>query len=653
MHLDQTIQIHDLDVLSPILSGASIDPLPIRKRISGNHDEIIDLGLVGPDRSLLALATNTESLRIISIADSSTDSSPSFNTDVALLAGHSEIIICLDVDWSGHWLATGAKDNTARLWRLDPSTSSYTCFACFVGHAESLGAVALPRNPPSPKAASDPLNHPPEFLITGSQDRTVKRWDIPKLGVSSSSPAPQSVSKSLYTRVAHEKDINALDISSTSSLFASASQDKTIKIWDLESGSVAGVLRGHKRGVWSVRFAPKDSPLINSESGSSSKGLLASGSGDRTVKLWSLSTYSCILTLEGHSNSVLKVLWLSPPPKSANKNDPSAHPHGQIPHHTHPIIASASSDTLIKLWSPFSSASSSINLSDDHLLTTLDNHTDRIWALATPTTVTNSASADASVKSSSTSLGWIQEKYPLISGSADSRLTLWTDTTVSTLQTVTALAAARVEQDQELQNHIRAQNHREVITLALQLNHPGRLLTFFEQVINGPPSVTTAEAGHGASQRSSITGSHEVDDVLGHLSHSQLYALLLRVRDWNTNARTSHVAQRILHVILNSYPLSTFAKMARNRHLHPPNTGAGMGTGTRADPATTISDLLRALEVYTERHLRRLEELADHSYLIEYTLSSMDDVLGDGGGGDSTHANNTMNRSENTDIIMT
>lgn len=659
VHLDQTIQLHDLQVLDDVIPGTSIDPLPLIRRISGNHDEIIDMALVGPDRSLLALATNTESIRIVSIAESTATPPRNFGADVALLTGHSDIIICLDVDWSGHWLATGAKDNAARIWRLDLSTSSYTCFASFTGHAESLGAIALPRTASSPQAASDPLNHPPAYLITGSQDRTIKRWDTSKLKNSPSPTSTHSIFKSLYTRVAHEKDINAIDVSSTSPIFASASQDRTIKIWDLESGSVAGILRGHKRGVWSIRFAPKDTPPINTDAGSSSKGLLVSGSGDRTVKLWSLNTYTCILTFEGHSNSVLKVLWLSPPPpSSSNQDDPDNLASSKIPQKTHPIIASASSDTLIKLWSPYTSTSSNststVNISDDHLLTTLDNHTDRVWALATPTTVSHPKLSQPSPPS----LPSIQDAYPLLSGSADATITLWTDTTTRTLHTATAAQTLRIEQDQALQNHIRARNYREVITLALQLNHPGRLLSLFEDVINnsGPPASGTAadkqkqggvEEEEGREKRS-ISGSQEVDDVLAHLSQSQLYTLLLRVRDWNTNARTAPVAQRILHIILKSYPVSAFADMARHHH-HPYHGQTTPGSPADADPSTTgaweagirgggaagataIKDLLRGLEAYTERHLRRIEDLMDQSFLIEYTLGCMDEGLGLGAG---------------------
>ena len=602
VHQDQTIRVHSLQSLEALASMTRIDALPVTKRISGTHDEIIDLACVGPQRSLLALATNTESIKLISIEASKSQGNtfsndpPSdqqrFGSDMVLLEGHSDIVICLDVDWSGNWLATGAKDNTARLWRLDPLASSYTCYATFVGHAESLGAVALPRSAPINSTSYEPLNHPPLCLLTGSQDRTIKRWDTSKLKVSLSSKAPHTAAKALYTRVAHEKDINAIDISPTSPLFASASQDKTIKIWSLDDGSVAGILRGHKRGVWSIRFAPQNTPPINlSEGGtSSSRGLIVSGSGDRTVKVWSLSTYTCLLTFEGHSNSVLKVIWLSAP--NVDQEDDS---RSRTPHQTQPIIASASSDTLIKLWSPYASTDS------DHLLTTLDNHTDRIWALATHPAA----------------------PFPLISGAADATITCWKDTTSQTVSEATKRASQRIEQDQELQNHIFNKNYRQVITLALQLNHPGRLLRLFEDVV----SKTDKEDN-------SIMGVKGVDEVLASLSQEQLLLLLQRVRDWNTNARTAPVAQTVLHCLLKSYPSSTFVEMARSRRL---GTGGGGGKGMR--------DLLRALEVYTERHYRRIEELLDESYLVEYTLREMDEVSGVGLV--NGHA------QENGDVVMT
>ncbi|MCJ1435955.1 U3 small nucleolar RNA-associated protein 13 [Xylographa pallens] len=563
VHTNQTLVIHSLVPLLTLQFGGKLDPLPILRHLSGTHDEIIDLSYVTQGRELLALATNSEDIRLVSLA-ARTDTISSatgqyFGADVALLQGHEDIIICLDVDWSGCWLATGAKDNTARLWRIDHMNQSYESFAVFTGHAESLGAISLPNQPPpvGSTAHSNPLDHPPSFLLTGSQDRTVKRWEVvPKSIVKGDKRNPRAI----YTRKAHDKDINAIATNHNSTLFASASQDRTVKIWAVEEGEVQGVLRGHRRGVWSVKFAAKETPPITGDSGpaSSSRGLVLTGSGDKTVKIWSLSDYSCLRTLEGHTNSVLKVIWM---PLSQHNNDtevqePSRHRGVQI--------ASAGGDGLVKIW----------DANSGECDCTLDNHTDRVWAL----TVNPSDST-------------------VISGGGDSVVTFWKDTTSSTIAASAAASTARVEQEQQLQNYIHHGSYREAITLALQLNHPARLLALLTTVVNTNPPEPT-----------SLSGLLAVDDVLQHLADEQLFTLLLRLRDWNTNARTAPVAQRILWVLAKSYPATRLAGLK----------GRGKGSG--------LKDVLDGLRAYTERHYKRMEELVDESYLVDYTLREMEAV---------------------------
>lgn len=608
VHADQTLRLHSLEPLKDHKPGSSLDPLPVARRISGNDDDIIDLAYVGPDRSMLALATNTESIRIVSVGASeyrpSTEEQNYFGADVDHLDGHDDIIICIDVDWSGHWLATGAKDNTARLWRLDPENSSYTCFALLTGHAESLGGISFPRDspPPNTPAYNDPVNHPPSFIITGSQDRTVKRWNTGKLGATDSEKPHNP--KALFTRKAHDKDINALDVSPSSALFASASQDRTVKIWSAEDGSVVGVLRGHKRGVWSARFSPKGTPILSADAKSSTnRGMIVTGSGDKTVKLWSLSDYSCLLTFEGHTNSVLKVLWL-PPPDMKNKADDEDDEDAALSRNTavqlRPLVASAAADGLVKVWSPYTG----------ELETTLDNHTDRVWALASPTPSGSRDDINSSIKSSS--------PYAIASGSADSTVTFWTDTTSATYTATVNANSARVEQDQQLQNYIVAGAFREAITLALQLNHPARLLSLFNTAIDAaddPNSTDSQNEDHAAS----LTGNPSIDEVLQTLDPTNLYTLLLRLRDWNTNARHSKVAQRILFALFRSYPASTFVELASSSMVKRSADGRA---------AAAMKDILAALASYTERHYRRVEELEDESYLVEWILGEMDGGIG-------------------------
>ncbi|KAF2014707.1 WD40 repeat-like protein [Aaosphaeria arxii CBS 175.79] len=549
VHADQVLKFHSLDPLNSSLVIETLEPLPIFRRVSGTHDEVIDLAYVGSDKSLLALNTNSEDVRIVTLESTNSNAEDMkdgkyFGADVALLQGHEDIIICLDVDWSGHWLVTGSKDNTARLWRIDPENDSYTCRAVLTGHAESLGAIAIPHVTPAEGSAAfeNPLSHPPEFLVTGSQDRTIKRWDITK--------DSKGKLRAKYTRKAHDKDINALDIDPTGKLFASASQDKTVKIYSATEGEAIGVLRGHRRGVWTVKFAPTSSQVP----GGGGKGLIATGSGDKTVKIWNLSDYSCLLTLEGHSNSVLKLAWL--PYRPVDARDKRG-----------PQVASAAGDGLVKVWDSASGES----------MSTLDNHTDRVWALAAhPTT------------------------GALISGGGDSVITFWEDTTNATLEAATTAETERIELDQQLQNFTYAGNYRDAITLALQMDQPGRLFSLFKSVVE----AESPDAG-------SMSGLHAVDEVLANLADEQLYKLLIRLRDWNTNVRSAPIAQKILWTVVKSYPASRLAA------LKPAGRVGAKGS---------LKDVLDAIKAYSERHYRRVEDLVDESYLLDFTLREMDEV---------------------------
>ncbi|KAA8913625.1 WD40-repeat-containing domain protein [Sphaerosporella brunnea] len=525
VHHDYTIQIHSFHLPSP----APIS-LPTTRHITTNYDQILDLQYLPPDSSLIAIATNSENVSLVSSA--------TFH-DVAILRGHTETILALDVDWSGRWLATAGKDNDARLWKIDAENNSFTCAAVFTGHAESVAALSLPRQRPQEgsKAATEKL--PPKFMLTGGADRTIKKWDV---SVDGKKP------RAVWTKRAHEKDINAIDVSPDDTLFASASQDRTVKIWSLEEGETIGVLRGHRRAVWSVKFAPAgvSAAVVGGEAGMKGGKMVVTGSTDKTVKLWGLADYSCIKTFEGHTNSIQRALWIS----------------GGLQ------VVSGGNDGLVKVWDVKSGECSA----------TLDNHEQRIWALATRPDEEFSGST-------------------IVSADAEGVITIWADVTSETIAEADAKEQALVEEEQKLHNYISIKDYRSAISLALSLNHPGRLLNLLQSVTSATP-----ETG-------SLSGLVAVDEVLASLSDSQLGVLLCRIRDWNTNARTAVVAQRVLHVLLRNY-------------------GAQRLMGLRG----VGRDVWDALGSYTDRHYKRMEELVEESFMVEYTLREMEQVMADGTG---------------------
>lgn len=144
------------------------------------------------------------------------------------------------------------------------SPFSITCIAQGNAHTGSVGSVALSRTRLS-------------FIVSGSQDTCLKLWRI-----SSTDDGDQENTLTVaYTAVAHDKDINAVCVSPNDKLIATGSQDKVAKIWDSSDLKLLGVMRGHRRGLWTVQFSPSDQ-------------ILASGSADGTIKLWSLTDFSCL-----------------------------------------------------------------------------------------------------------------------------------------------------------------------------------------------------------------------------------------------------------------------------------------------------------------------------------------------------------------------
>ena len=72
---------------------------------------------------------------------------------------------------------------------------------------------------------------------------------------------------------------------------ASASGDRTVKVWDAATGQETLTLKGHTDAVTSVAFSPDGKRL-------------ASASADRTVKVWDAATGQETLTLKGHTGDV-------------------------------------------------------------------------------------------------------------------------------------------------------------------------------------------------------------------------------------------------------------------------------------------------------------------------------------------------------------
>ncbi|WP_414550925.1 toll/interleukin-1 receptor domain-containing protein, partial [Anabaena sp. CCY 0017] len=118
-------------------------------------------------------------------------------------------------------------------------------------------------------------------LVSASYDKTIKLWNL-------------DTGKEIRTLSGHTNTVRSVSFSPDGKTLVSGSQDKTIKLWNLDTGKEIRTLSGHTNSVWSVSFSPDSKTLV-------------SGSQDKTIKLWNLNTGKEIRTLSGHTNSVWSV----------------------------------------------------------------------------------------------------------------------------------------------------------------------------------------------------------------------------------------------------------------------------------------------------------------------------------------------------------
>ena len=199
------------------------------------------------------------------------------------------------------------------------------------------------------------FSHDGKLLASASHDKTVRLWD-PATGAA------------LQTLKGHASWVSSVAFSHDGKLLASASHDKTVRLWDPTTGAALQTLEGH-------------TSLINSVAFSHDGKLLASASHDDTVRLWDPATGAALQTLEGHTSSVKSVAFS----------------------HNGKLLASASRDGTVRLW----------DLATGAALQTLKGHTS--WV---------------------NSVAFSHDGKLLASASNDKTVRLWDPTTGAALQTL-------------------------------------------------------------------------------------------------------------------------------------------------------------------------------------------------------------------------
>ncbi|NJR57199.1 MAG: WD40 repeat domain-containing protein, partial [Acaryochloris sp. CRU_2_0] len=283
---DKTVRLWNVDL--------SLENCKERKELKGHSNWVWSVAFSPDDPTGTTLVSSSDDTTV-RVWDTNKDRCQELN--------HSSRVRAIAVSPNAQILACGCNDGIVWLWKRDSRNNQWEQDRQLQKHSDWIWSVAF-----SPDS---------QILASGSEDRTIWLWNVatgqPKLA---------------QPFEAHEGMIYSVAFSPDGQILASGSGDKSVRLWDVSTGKCLKILQGHEGWIWSVAFSPKREDY-----------LLASGSADRTIKLWDVRQIEnayCLKALpelesesEPHTNWVRTIAFS---------------PDGQI-------LASGSDDQKIKLWS--------------------------------------------------------------------------------------------------------------------------------------------------------------------------------------------------------------------------------------------------------------------------------------------------------------
>ncbi|MGD1704274.1 DnaJ domain-containing protein [Dapis sp. BLCC M229] len=229
-----------------------------------------------------------------------------------VIKAHTASINAVAVSADSQTFATASSDSSVSLWNIKTGKRLYT----FFGSSQEVQTVALNTKTP--------------ILVSGNFEGKITTYNIDtKKHCQTFFPANSPTS--------HGDSVFAVAISKDGKNLVSGSADKTIRLWEVETGKLKRTFNGHTDKIWAVAWSQDGKTF-------------ASGSADKSIRLWNINSYQPPRILQQHSGWITSLAF----------------------HPTENILVSGSTDFTIKIW----------NIETESLICTLVSHTAPVFSIA-------------------------------------------------------------------------------------------------------------------------------------------------------------------------------------------------------------------------------------------------------------------------------
>jgi hypothetical protein len=215
------------------------------------------------DRTYLGVGSRDNLIRVFRMSDL---------THVNTLKSHEGSVLCLQLDSKRNLLVSGSSDSTLKIWQLEPPQLLQT----LRGHSESVLG----------------LQFHDKYIVSCSRDSTARIWQLREKHEEpvDGEEAGDSVNPKyvlLRTLEGHRAAVNSIHVKDD--IIATASGDRTVRLWRLSTGESIRTIGYHPRGIACVNITGQ---------------LVVTGSSDHVIRIFSQNTGEEVRPLRGHSGLV-------------------------------------------------------------------------------------------------------------------------------------------------------------------------------------------------------------------------------------------------------------------------------------------------------------------------------------------------------------